>query len=167
MKAKRIQSREHNPCWRGGRTVRSDGYVLLLVGVTHHLADARGYAFEHRVVAEQMLGRKLLAGEVVHHGPGGRSDNRPANLRIKQSHSLHMKEEHGDPGRFREMQQRGAVAKHNKLLRETLPSVVAGIRSLMDSGVKPTQRACRSIPKYTSIQRHFSQTELIAMAEKL
>src|SRR5205809_93254 len=35
------------------------GYILLFVGKDHHLADVRGYAYEHRIVAEQAIGRQL------------------------------------------------------------------------------------------------------------
>jgi hypothetical protein len=30
-----------NPNWKGGRLVASNGYVLVRVGVGHHLADVR------------------------------------------------------------------------------------------------------------------------------
>lgn len=43
--------------WKGGRSIASNGYVLVRVGKKHHLADVRGYAYEHRIVAEQKLGR--------------------------------------------------------------------------------------------------------------
>lgn len=39
-----------NPNWRGGRSVASNGYMLVRAGVGHHLADVRGYAYEHRLV---------------------------------------------------------------------------------------------------------------------
>lgn len=87
------QSRERNSNWRGGRSVASNGYVLLRVGVDHHLADVRGYAYEHRVVAEQMLSRRLLPGEEVHHRDENPRNNEPSNLEVvtKQQHrALHV-----------------------------------------------------------------------------
>lgn len=37
---------------------------------------------EHRVVAEQMLGRSLLLGEIVHHIDGNKQNNDPSNLQV-------------------------------------------------------------------------------------
>ena len=68
----RGRAREANPNWRGGRFVRSDGYVSIRV-------DGRD-VLEHRHVMEGVLGRALGAREHVHHVNGDKQDNRPANL---------------------------------------------------------------------------------------
>ncbi len=46
---------------------------------------------EHRVVAEQLLGRPLCPGEVVHHIDGDKRNNRPENLRVFASQAEHAK----------------------------------------------------------------------------
>ncbi len=46
---------------------------------------------EHRVVAEQMLGRPLRAGEIVHHIDGNKLNNDPANLAV-MTQGQHMRE---------------------------------------------------------------------------
>lgn len=44
---------------------------------------------EHRVVAEEILGRPLIRGEVVHHIDGNKRNNRPENLMIFRSQAEH------------------------------------------------------------------------------
>lgn len=45
----------------------------------------------HRLVAEQVLGRPLTNGEVVHHCNEIKTDNRPENLWVFPSQSAHIK----------------------------------------------------------------------------
>jgi hypothetical protein len=78
-----------NQFWRGGRSVASNGYVLIRVGKEHHLADVRGYAYEHRLVAETKLGRRLEIGEQVHHIDRNKQNNAPENLEIEVSIAHH------------------------------------------------------------------------------
>ena len=85
----KAQTRCKNPNWRGGRTITEHGYVLIRVGTEHSLADVRGYAYEHRVVAERKLGRILADGEIVHHLNGNRQDNRPENIVVVDSIAHH------------------------------------------------------------------------------
>lgn len=80
---------KRNPNWKGGRVVASNGYVLIRVGVGHYLADVRGYAYEHRLVAEKMLGRRLHPGEQVHHRDECKSNNDPSNLEVTAGAAEH------------------------------------------------------------------------------
>jgi hypothetical protein len=77
-----------NPNWKGGRTIASNGYVLVKMP-NHHLADVRGYVYEHRIVAEQKLGRRLERGEIPHHINGDKTDNRPENIEVCSSRAEH------------------------------------------------------------------------------
>ena len=65
----------------------SAGYVMVYV--PDH-PNARGKCLEqHRIVAEQMLGRLLEKGEFVHHIDMIRNDNREGNLAVFQTNSDH------------------------------------------------------------------------------
>lgn len=74
--------------WNNGRMRTSHGYICIAVPEGHHLRQAHGYAYEHQLVAEEMLGRRLLFNEAVHHLNGNRTDNRWENLHV-QSVSEH------------------------------------------------------------------------------
>lgn len=78
-----------NPNWKGGRITDPRGYVLIRVGVDHPLADVRGYAYEHRLKAEDDLQRPLRDGEEVHHDDENKSNNDPGNLIVVASKAEH------------------------------------------------------------------------------
>lgn len=78
------QTLENNVNWKGGRTIASSGYVLVK-RPEHPLADCRGYVYEHRLVASEMIGRPLLPAEQVHHRDGDKLNNSPKNLEIMSS----------------------------------------------------------------------------------
>jgi len=72
---------EEHPSWKGGRRVRG-GYVVIL-------QEDGKYKGEHRIIAEEAIGRPLKVSEHIHHINGDRLDNRPQNLLIC-SRSQHM-----------------------------------------------------------------------------
>lgn len=83
---------EKSPNWKGGVTL-INGRRLIRVGKDHPLANANGYALEHRLVFSKALGRFLQSHEHVHHINENPLDNRIENLLLmnKSTHkSLHM-----------------------------------------------------------------------------
>lgn len=83
---------EKNYFWKGGRTVDTDGY-LLLHRPSHPHANSGGYVRAHRLVMEQKLGRYLLPREVVHHIDKDHSNNDAANLEVFSSNADHLRHE--------------------------------------------------------------------------
>lgn len=76
------------PTCRGGRTWFANGYVVEWA--PDHPATSRESAHrQSRLVMECYLGRLLLPDEIVHHGPGGKLDNRIANLVLLDGRSAH------------------------------------------------------------------------------
>jgi hypothetical protein len=78
-----------NPNWRGGRHVNAKGYVFLR-RPDHPQANKAGYVAEHRMVASDILGKRLHTKDEVHHINGHHGDNRPENL-IVVKHGKHQK----------------------------------------------------------------------------
>ena len=72
---------KHPPCWKGG-VMKSNGY-LYFYRPQHPSATKAGYVYEHRLVMEKSLGRRLKSNEFVHHKNGVKDDNRIKNLELK------------------------------------------------------------------------------------
>lgn len=89
------QTGANNPNWHGGRVLASNGYVLIRVGTAHHLADVRGYAYEHRLIAEEKIGRRLEPGELVHHKDENKQNNSPDNLEVVLGNTEHLAHHRG------------------------------------------------------------------------
>ena len=64
-----------------GRWVTVRGYVEISIPGYPSTRPA-GYMFEHRLVMEQLLGRRLLPTEEVHHLDGNKQNNSPSNLEL-------------------------------------------------------------------------------------
>ena len=107
---------EKNAVWRGGRTMRQDGYVYALAA-GHPYARPNGYVLEHRLVMEAWLQenepgspflitlglKRYLSPEIdVHHKDENRANNAIENLMCMTP---------ADHKRYHETQKRKAKAK--------------------------------------------------------
>lgn len=85
----------------GTKILMWSGYLAIHVGREHHLAMANGMAYEHRLVAEEKIGRRLRPGECVHHINGVKTDNRPENLEVCPSTHHHRRKHARNPDMVR------------------------------------------------------------------
>jgi hypothetical protein len=79
---------------RRGRMNNGDTQRKKFDGITTGYRKHRG-RHKHRIIAEEMLGRPLLPGEIVHHIDHDKTNNDPSNLQImtQAEHArLHMLE---------------------------------------------------------------------------
>lgn len=87
-------SGEESNNYNGGKYVDDKGYVRVLR--PEHPKNIRGYAYEHRLVMEEYIGRFLENWETVHHINEIKDDNRLENLFLctHNEHSALHKEGH-------------------------------------------------------------------------
>jgi hypothetical protein len=90
-------------CWKGTKGVAFNTQISRASAEKRSASlrgrgDGKSYPkhmgrHEHRVVAERMLGRKLVKGEIVHHADGNKMNNDQSNLLV-MTQGEHMRE-HG------------------------------------------------------------------------
>lgn len=74
---------------RGRRRWRNRSGYILIHEPEHPSANASGAVYEHVLIAEAALGKRLPDGAQVHHVNGDRADNRPRNLVVCENQDLH------------------------------------------------------------------------------
>lgn len=75
---------DKNPNWKGGRWKDERGYIRIPT-----VPGSDAYVYEHRLIMERIIGRKLKKQEIVHHINGDKSDNKKRNLSLLPNEKSH------------------------------------------------------------------------------
>lgn len=78
LRASDVRGPDH-PNWKGGVSIDKWGYRLVYAP---QRKKSHPYTYEHVLVAEEKIGRRLHKNEHTHHLNGIKLDNRPENLLV-------------------------------------------------------------------------------------
>ena len=98
QKGQKQPTGKNHPRWKGGKTINSQGYVLIKKR-NHPFCDHQFYVRRSHLVMEKILGRYLKPEEIVHHkgikypidSIKNKQDDRPENLQLFANNSKHTK----------------------------------------------------------------------------
>jgi hypothetical protein len=128
------------PSYKGGHTTLYGRYIFEFCP-THPHCNVWGFVAQHRLIAEDKMGRLLVRGECVHHDDEVPTNNHPDNLIVmtkSEHHRHHMRKIQGarlaalDPVQveqaLQELSLKNAAALlgvHTQTLRNRFPDLVA------------------------------------------
>lgn len=81
----------NHPNWKGGIKKDSKGYIYIWEPNHPRANSNKGYVGRSCLIAEEMLGRYLFPNEIAHHKNEIKDDDRPENIEVKKSRSIHTK----------------------------------------------------------------------------
>lgn len=68
-----------------------NGYPIVYMPDRDDVIGTSGCVYEHILVAESILGRRLLPGETVHHKDRNRANNSPENIMVFKTNADHVR----------------------------------------------------------------------------